>query len=236
MLQELFGHVVIGDSSDALHHIQRDDINVVACPFPMAAAAMSYVDALELSWDGEFISEIRRRHSSAQSFNTIILATMFFEADEEPLSETLHARLSLLPEAHGKRELAEGLVAAARLYGAQAPGRTRLEIQLKVKYPNASGTWHADNRLDKRCFSTLNVAASGTYGRPNQTVGDWESRRDEYDNDFGAFGKDHMAEAFVIPPRYLAIWKGWIHRRPFIHSEVTSDYSTTPRLVLLIQR
>ena len=227
---------MIGDSSDALPHIQREEINVVACPLPMAAVALSYVDGLELTWDGGFMSALRERHPDLQSFNAIVLATTFFGSDETPRPEAVHAKLNLLPDAPGKRELAEGLVATARLYAAQAAGPERLEIQLKVKYPNANGTWHADNGLDKRCFATLNLAACGTYGRPNQTILDWESRIDEYDNDFGAFGKEHMEEAFVIPPRYMAIWKGWLHRRPFIHSEVTSDYSTTPRLVLMVQR
>ncbi len=236
MIQELYGHAVIGDTPDALWHIQRDEINVVACPFPMDRVAMDYVDALDLKWDGELMTDIRDRNPGVQSFNSIVLATIFFQPDTDPLPDVVHAKLNLLPDAPGKRELSDAMVRAARLYSAQVAAGKRLEIQVKVKYPMATGAWHGDNGLDKRCFSTLNVKACGTYGRPDRTILDWESRTDEYDNDFGMFATEHMEDVFVIPPRYMAIWKGWVHRRPFIHAEVTSEYSTTPRLVVLVQR
>ena len=236
MIQQLYGHAVIGDTPDALRYIQRDDINVVACPFPMDAAAIDYVDALDLRWDGDLMTDIRERNPGAQSFNAIVLATMFFEPETDPLPDVVHARLNLLPDAPGKRELSEAMVTASLLYAAQAAAGKRLEIQVKVKYPMATGAWHGDNGLDTRCFATLNVKASGTYGRPDRTILDWESRIDEYDNDFGIFGKEYMEDVFVIPSRYMAIWKGWVHRRPFIHAEVTSEYSTTPRLVVMVQR
>src|SRR5688572_21767982 len=72
MIQELYGHVVFGDTPDVLPHIQRDGINVVACPFPMNTAAMAYVDGLDLTWDGELMTGIRNRNPDAQSFNSIV--------------------------------------------------------------------------------------------------------------------------------------------------------------------
>lgn len=237
MIRELFGHAVMGDSPEALPYILREDINLVSCPLPLSEAAAAYVDALDLRWDGDFVTAIRQREPDLQSFNALVLATMFFDRDEDLSLEVVHAKLRLLPDGPGKLALAAGLVATGRLYIAQVPREARLELQLKVKYPSVAGVWHGDNRVDKRGFATLNQKGHGTYGRPNHTIPDWDSvDNDEYANDFGAFGEEYMDDVILIPPRCLAIWKGRLHRRPFIHAEVTSAYTEEPRLVLMVQR
>lgn len=237
MIREVYGHAVFGDGADVLAHIQREEINVVACPMPMSEAAMTYIGALDLSWDSALMSGLRQIDPSLQSFNALILATQYCERDEDLRTELIYSSLCLLPDKPGKVELAEALAATARLYATEARKKGPLGMELKVKYPTERGWWHGDNLVDKRGFATLNQTAAGTYGRPNHTILDWsQSENDAYSNDFGEFGKEYMNEVIVIPPLHLAIWKGRLHPRPFIHAEVTSAYSTGPRLVLMLQR
>jgi hypothetical protein len=237
MFHEVSGHAVFGDSADVLAKIQHEEVNVVACPMPMSDGAMTYIDALDLGLDGDLMSRVRQIKPSLQSFNAWIVATQLREREEDMQTELIYPSLYLLPDKPGKVELAEALATAARLYAAQAHEGGSLEWKLKVKYPGASGEWHCDNLVDKRGFATLNPTAAGTYGRPNHTVLDEnQSDSDDYSNDYGEFGKDYMSDVIVIPPLHLAIWKGRLHPRPFIHAEVTSAYSTVPRLILMLGR
>jgi hypothetical protein len=237
MFREVNGHAVFGDSADVLANIQRQDINVVTCPMTMSDGAKTYVGALDLGWDGDLMTCVRQVKPSLQNFNAWMLAAHSCEREEDMQPEFIYPSLYLLPDKPGKIELAQALATAAQLYAAQAREGGALEFKLKVKYPGASGVWHCDNYVDKRGFATLNPAAAGTYGRPNQTVFDENgSDDDDFSNDYGEFGLQYMSEAFVIPPLHLAIWKGRLHPRPFIHAEVTSAYSTVPRLILMLGR
>jgi len=237
MFREINGHAVFGDSADILAKIQREEVNVVACPMPMSDSAITYVEALDLGWDGALMRRVRQIEPSLQSFNAWILATQLCRCEEDMQSEVIYPSLYLLPDRPGKIELAEALATAVRLYAAQAREGGSLEWKLKVKYPRASGAWHCDNLVDKRGFATLNPAAAGTYGRPNHTIlNQNRSDNDDYSNDYGEFGRDYMSDVIVIPPLHLAIWKGRLHPEPFIHAEVTRAYSAVPRLILMLGR
>ena len=229
-------HALFGDT-DVLGNIQSEGVNVVACPLPISEAASAYIAALDLREEGDLIGRARQVEPSLRNFNAWILASQQFEDDNKLCAETIHSALHLLPDLPGKMAVAETIAMATQLYAAQTRDRGALQLKLKAKYPIASGTWHSDNLVDKRGFVTLNVEGSGTYGRTDPSITDYLRLQDnDYSNDFGEFGRDHMSSVFLVPSRYLAIWKGGLHEKPFIHAEVTSVYSTAPRLVLTLDR
>lgn len=212
-----FTHVAHVNHIDELNAaIRTDGINLAYAPLDIAPLAETYINNLDLSPDGEFshIVNPNGHDPSIGSWKSLFFTD--FVTDPKRLEpKIIHARMTELPDRHGKEAFATLFSNIAKAYWPARSMEQGMEASLMLKYPATNPKFHLDDSTNRRGLVTLrgDTQKGATKILANDAVNIWQRQANGYPflNPIGEAGIDFTVEEHQmmhLPLRCMSIHEG----------------------------